>query len=118
MKVNRNHLRTQHYNKSFDKEIIGMNFWTIAIALLAIPALLVCWPLVRGTAADRITGLFIVVITPLAGILLYQSIGTPEAIGLPSASARNDSICEATFAPTLRAGRQPGSHSRPIKEST
>lgn len=64
-----------------------MNFWIIAIALLAIPALLVCWPLVRGSAGDRITGLFIVVIMPLAGVLLYQSIGTPEAIGLPSASA-------------------------------
>ena len=61
-----------------------MNFWIIAIALLAIAALLVIWPLIRGSAADRITGLFIVVITPLAGILLYQSIGTPEAINMPS----------------------------------
>jgi cytochrome c-type biogenesis protein CcmH len=64
-----------------------MNFWIIAIALLAIAAVLVIWPLVRGSAADRITGLFIVVITPLAGILLYQSIGTPEAINMPSGAA-------------------------------
>jgi cytochrome c-type biogenesis protein CcmH len=63
-----------------------MNFWILAIALLAISAALISWPLITGSAKDRITALFIVLMTPLAGILLYQSIGTPEAIKLQSAT--------------------------------
>ena len=59
-----------------------MNFWIFAIALLAIPAAIVSWPLFTGSTRDRITALFILLIIPLAGILLYQSIGTPEAINL------------------------------------
>jgi len=63
-----------------------MNFWIIAIALLAIPAAVVSWPLFKGPAKEKITGLFVVLVLPLAGILLYQEIGTPEALRLPSAS--------------------------------
>jgi len=59
-----------------------MNFWIIAIALLAIPAAIVSWPLFKGPAKEKITGLFVVVVLPLAGILMYQEIGTPEAIHL------------------------------------
>ena len=64
-----------------------MNFWIIAIALLAVPAAIVCWPLFKGPAKEKITGLFVVLVLPLAGILMYQEIGTPEAIHLPRASA-------------------------------
>jgi cytochrome c-type biogenesis protein CcmH len=63
-----------------------MNFWIFAIALLALPAVIVSWPLFPGSAKDRITALFLVLMIPLAGILLYQEIGTPEAINLPTAS--------------------------------
>ena len=63
-----------------------MNFWILAIALLVIPAVIISWPLISGSIADRITGLFIVLMIPLAGILMYQTIGTPEAINLPSAT--------------------------------
>jgi cytochrome c-type biogenesis protein CcmH len=63
-----------------------MNFWIIAIALLAVPAAIVCWPLFKGPAKEKITGLFVVLVLPLAGILMYQEIGTPEAIHLPRAS--------------------------------
>jgi cytochrome c-type biogenesis protein CcmH len=59
-----------------------MNFWIYAIALLAISAAIVSWPLVTGSARDKITALFILLMIPLAGILMYQSIGTPEAINL------------------------------------
>jgi cytochrome c-type biogenesis protein CcmH len=62
-----------------------MNFWILAIALLAISAVLISWPLITGSAKDRITALFIILMTPLAGILLYQSIGTPDAIKLKAA---------------------------------
>jgi cytochrome c-type biogenesis protein CcmH len=59
-----------------------MNFWIYAIALLAISAAIVSWPLVTGSARDKITALFIFLMVPLAGILMYQSLGTPEAINL------------------------------------
>lgn len=68
-----------------------MNFWIIAIALLAIPAAIVSWPLFKGPAKEKITGLFVVLVLPLAGILMYQEIGTPEAIHLPSPSVERQS---------------------------
>jgi len=63
-----------------------MNFWIIAIALLAIPAVIISWPLITGPARDKMTGVFIILMTPLAGVLAYQYIGTPEAIGLVAAT--------------------------------
>jgi cytochrome c-type biogenesis protein CcmH len=63
-----------------------MNFWIYAIALLAVSAAAVGWPLLAGAAKEKITGLFILLILPLAGILMYQAIGTPEAINTPSAA--------------------------------
>ena len=68
-----------------------MNFWIIAIALLAIPAVIVSWPLFKGPAKEKIIGLFVILVLPLAGILMYQEIGTPEAIHLPSASVASQS---------------------------
>ena len=68
-----------------------MNFWIYAIALLAVPAAIVSWPLFTGSARDKITGLFVLLMIPLAGILMYQSIGTPEAIDLPSVAAAQQS---------------------------
>ena len=62
-----------------------MNFWIYAIALLAVSAAVISWPLIRGTARDRIMGLFIVLIIPLGGIILYQNVGTPAAINLAAA---------------------------------
>lgn len=59
-----------------------MNFWIFAIALLVIAAAIVSWPLFTGPAKDKITGLFVLLMIPLTGILMYQSIGTPEAINL------------------------------------
>jgi len=68
-----------------------MNFWIFAIALLIVAAAIVSWPLFTGPAKDKITGLFVFLMMPLAGILLYQSIGTPEAIHLPPTSAARQS---------------------------
>jgi cytochrome c-type biogenesis protein CcmH len=59
-----------------------MNFWIFAIALLVVAAAIVSWPLFTGVAKDKITGLFVLLMIPLAGILMYQTIGTPEAINL------------------------------------
>lgn len=68
-----------------------MNFWILAIALLAIAAALVSWPLFTGAAKDKITGLFVMLMIPLTGILMYQYIGTPEAIRLSPATPAQQS---------------------------
>ena len=64
-----------------------MNFWIYAIALLIISAAIVSWPLFTGSAREKVIGLFVLLMTPLAGILMYQSIGTPEALSLPPVAA-------------------------------
>jgi cytochrome c-type biogenesis protein CcmH len=63
-----------------------MNFWIFAIALLIVSAATISWPLFTGSAKDRITGLFVLLMVPLFGLMLYQGIGTPEAINMPVAS--------------------------------
>ena len=68
-----------------------MNFWIIAITLLIVSAAIVGWPLFTGSVKDKITGLFILLMLPLAGLMMYQSIGTPEAINLPPAMAAQQS---------------------------
>jgi cytochrome c-type biogenesis protein CcmH len=61
-----------------------MNFWIIAIVLLAVPAAAVSWPFLAGSAKERIIGMLVLITIPLAGLLLYQYIGTPEAINIPT----------------------------------
>jgi cytochrome c-type biogenesis protein CcmH len=73
-----------------------MNFWIFAIALLVLVAAVVSWPLFTGSAKDRITGLFVFLMIPLAGILMYQSIGTPEALNLPPVVAAQPSAQQQT----------------------
>jgi len=63
-----------------------MNFWIIAVVMLVISAAAFCWPLLAGSAKDRITGVLILLAVPVAGLGLYQVIGTPEAINMPVAS--------------------------------
>ena len=65
-----------------------MNFWIFAIALLLVPAALIVWPLLAGSVKERMTGLFLLVAIPLAGMLLYQQVGTPQAIDLPNVTER------------------------------
>ena len=65
-----------------------MNFWIIAIVLLAVPAAAVSWPFLAGSAKERIIGMLVLITIPLAGLLLYQYIGTPEAINIPTAAPR------------------------------
>lgn len=69
-----------------------MNFWIIAIVLLVIPAAVISWPFFAGSAKERFVGLLVLLIIPLAGFILYQNIGTPEAINMapvtPQATAQ------------------------------
>lgn len=70
-----------------------MNFWIIAIALLVVPAAVISWPFFAGSAKERLIGLLVLLLTPLTGFILYQNIGTPEAINLapvaPQATAQS-----------------------------
>ena len=65
-----------------------MNFWIIAIVMLAVPAVAVSWPFLAGSAKERIIGLLVLTTIPLAGLVMYQYIGTPEAISIQAASPR------------------------------
>jgi len=82
-----------------------MNFWIIAIALLAISAAIVSWPLFKGPAKEKITGLFVVLVLPLAGILMYQEIGTPEAIHVPPSSMARQSAQQQQSAHDTQGGQ-------------
>jgi len=73
-----------------------MNFWIYAIALLAISAAIISWPLIGGSAKDRITALFIFLMIPLAGIMMYQGIGTPAAINMQAAKPVQQSSQQQT----------------------
>jgi cytochrome c-type biogenesis protein CcmH len=72
-----------------------MNFWIFAIAMLAVAAIVISWPLFAGSAKDRITAVFILLILPLTSLLLYQNIGTPKAINLPAATPQQQSQQQA-----------------------
>jgi len=65
-----------------------MNFWIFAIALLAVPAAVISWPFFTGSAKERVYGMFMLLLMPLTGLLLYQYFGTPAAINLPTATAQ------------------------------
>jgi len=63
-----------------------MNFWIIAVVLLIVSAAAFCWPMFAGNTKDRIVGILILLILPVAGLSLYQVVGTPEAINMPAAT--------------------------------
>jgi len=65
-----------------------MNFWIFAVALLAIPAAIISWPLFSGSAKDRVIGMVILLFMPLAGLVLYQNIGTPAALDLAAVTTQ------------------------------
>jgi cytochrome c-type biogenesis protein CcmH len=61
-----------------------MNFWIIAVALLVIPAAVISWPFFAGPTRERMLGIWVLVMMPLAGLLLYQQVGNPKAINQPT----------------------------------
>jgi len=63
-----------------------MNFWIIAVALLVIPAAVIAWPFFAGPSRERMLGLWVLIMMPLAGLLLYQQVGTPKALSQPAAT--------------------------------
>lgn len=63
-----------------------MNFWIIAVVLFIVSAAAFGWPLFTGSAKDRIIGVLLLLTLPVAGLALYQVIGTPEAINMPASA--------------------------------
>ncbi len=63
-----------------------MNFWIFAVAILAIAAVAISWPLITGTVKERMTGIWVIIMMPLLGLMMYQQIGTPKAINLAAAT--------------------------------
>ena len=63
-----------------------MNFWIIAIALLVVSAAIIAGPLYTGSVKDRINGVLLLLIIPIASLLLYQNIGTPDALNMPAST--------------------------------
>jgi cytochrome c-type biogenesis protein CcmH len=72
-----------------------MNFWIYAVALLAIPAAIISWPLFAGSSKDRFNGMTILLLMPVAGLILYQSIGTPAAINQTAAKVQRSADSQA-----------------------
>jgi len=75
-----------------------MNFWIFAVILLAVPAIIMSWPFLAGSAKERVFGLILLVAMPLAGIVLYQNIGTPAAINLQQPTAQQAAQSQAPHA--------------------
>jgi len=67
-----------------------MNFWIIAIVMLAVPAAVISWPFFAGSARERFIGMTVLLLIPLAGLIMYQNIGTPEAINMPTVAPRQE----------------------------
>ena len=65
-----------------------MNFWVVAVALFAIPAAIMSWPLFAGSVKERMLGMVFLLLMPLAGLLLYQNIGAPDAINQTAIPAK------------------------------
>lgn len=55
-------------------------FWLLAMAILAVAAVLLAWPLLARGSSWRPVGLAIVLLLPLGGTLLYRDVGTPAAL--------------------------------------
>jgi cytochrome c-type biogenesis protein CcmH len=71
-----------------------MMFWVLAVAIGALAAAYICWPLLRERAAVRNYGLALIALVPLAAIGLYQTVGTPAGIGVsgsPGQASRAES---------------------------
>lgn len=66
-----------------------MNFWIIAVAVLTVSAAVISWPFLTGTSKERFLGLAILLLMPLAGLLLYQQVGSPDALNAANLSSAN-----------------------------
>lgn len=75
-----------------------MNFWIFAVALLAIPAAVISWPFFAGSKRERLIGLMLLVLMPLAGLVLYGQIGNPVAINPPPVTVTKQASMDVLLA--------------------
>jgi len=86
-----------------------MNFWIIAVALLVISAAAIAWPFFRGTVRQRFAGLWLLLMIPVAGLVLYQFVGNPVAINPPPVAAgQQHSIGDMLAKLEQRMQQEPG----------
>lgn len=79
-----------------------MHFWIIAVALLTASAAIISWPLLTGTSKERFLGLAILLLMPLAGLLLYHQVGTPDAMNEANLNTTNQTApAHAADAPSM-----------------
>ncbi len=55
-----------------------MNFWLPAVAIPAITALVLCWPMLRGKSQLRGLAVAMLLLIPITTLFLYQHVGAPE----------------------------------------
>jgi len=84
-----------------------MNFWIFAVALLAIPAVAISWPFFTGSNREKMLGVWVLVLMPLAGLLLYQQIGTPKAINIPTVNQQQQATTQQATTQQPHDAQQP-----------
>jgi len=85
-----------------------MSFWILAVALLALSAVVISWPLFAGSVRERIIGISLLLLIPLAGLFLYQQIGNPAAINPPAVAATQTSVEDLVADLQQRMTENPG----------
>lgn len=78
-----------------------MSFWLLAIAMPTLAGLALCWPLLRQGGPWLISGASLLLLIPMATLVLYQGVGTPQGIGVkagPAIAATGETDVETLLA--------------------
>jgi len=59
-------------------------FWTVSIGLLLLTGFVTLWPLLTRGSGFKPLAAFLIVLLPVAGYFLYQHVGEPQALELPT----------------------------------
>jgi cytochrome c-type biogenesis protein CcmH len=80
-------------------------FWTLFFLILVLAAVFALWPMLGKSSNTKITALTAVLLFPLVGYFLYQSVGTPEAIGIEVTAPVDRAETGQTAAPASAPGK-------------
>jgi cytochrome c-type biogenesis protein CcmH len=69
-----------------------MTFWLLAALILLAAALITCWPLMRGSPGWKIVATALLVLVPVGSLLLYNDVGTPQALEITPVSMADTEI--------------------------
>jgi cytochrome c-type biogenesis protein CcmH len=59
-----------------------MSFWLISAVILILAAAVLAWPVIQSGANPKGLGMMLVVVFPVAGLMLYDTVGMPEALDM------------------------------------